>query len=671
MKRHPYPIAFVIAMLLAVVVWLCVPETYTATTRLSDEYKEMDIAIGMDRMKAKIREVAGSDETGINDMGVYSRVLKSEDFARLISQKKVPERNIDYGTYLGKSDTIEAIQDNINYNYNSKQSTLIIGFTDSDPAIAASMLDSVTTQLQNFITSRRQGYTKALLSNASRNYREAREKYDAARKEYAQYIDTHVNTKIEREEQEANRLSEEVKLASDRLKECVEQYVRAESLSNRAYYSFTVIQPSSVPLESDKHLYNYLFGAVIIFILLMLVQLLYKKSKQPGGISVDFGGLSSPWAITLIIWGSILIALQLRDPELLEAPDEQFYISLVIWLLLFCFVAFVTFTLSRKIEGAASNSGSGIEITDLNRYAYYLLLLLSIVMTPLYVKKVYDIVLMFGTEDFMHNVRSFAVYGDANMGFLEYSITINISLLLVSLYGYPKIKKWQIGWACAACMLNALAIMEKGGFLTVFFCLMFVLYERKVIKLRSVGLFSVVVLLFFFMFNIMREETDSDYSKNESLLGFIAMYILSPPVAYCHLSEDVIYQFSARTTPMLYYLLNKYWADIFMVYDRLQPFVFIPIPTNVYTIFQPFYQDFGYRGVAAWSVIYGLICGFLYAKKCDGNSFANCLYLYFAYILALQFFQENLFTVGLYVPRIMFFTYLCTQKTFTISRRNT
>lgn len=106
-----------------------------------------------------------------------------------------------------------------------------------------------------------------------------------------------------------------------------------------------------------------------------------------------------------------------------------------------------------------------------------------------------------------------------------------------------------------------------------------------------------------------------------------------------------------------------------MVYDRLQPFVFIPIPTNVYTIFQPFYQDFGYRGVAVWSVIYGLICGHLYAKKYNGNSFANCLYLYFAYILVLQFFQENLFTVGLYVPRIMFFTYLCTQKTFTFSRR--
>ena len=669
MKRHPYLIAFITATLLAVVVWLCVPDSYTATTKLSDEYKEMDVAIGIDKMKAKIREAMGNTEMGINDMGVYCRVLKSEDFARIISHKKVPGKNVEYGAYIDETDTIEAIQERINYNYNSKQSTLIIGFTDADPTVAALMLDSVTEELQAFITARRVDVASASLTNAKRNYSEARAKYDSARAELARYMDTHEDSRLAAEKQEAESLEAELKLAGDRLKECMEQYVRAESIVQRAHHSFTVIQSSSVPIESDKHLYNYLICSLLISMLLVRAYLLFIKKKQTTGISFDLCSLSSPWAITFLVWGGILLFLQFRDPDMLEGPTEQFYISLIIWLLIFCTVAFATFTLSSKGQGHGTLPMRGIELSQTNMYAFYVLLFLSIVMTPLYVKKIYDIVLMFGTEDFMHNVRSYAVYGDANMGFLDYSITINVSLLLVSLYGYPKIKKWQIAWACVACMMNALAIMEKGGFLTVFFCLMFVLYERKVLKLRSIAIASVAVLFFFFMFNLMREEAESDYRNEESLLGFIAMYILSPPVAYCHLNEDVVYQFSARTTPMLYYLLNKYWADIFMVYDRLQPFVFIPIPTNVYTIFQPFYQDFGYRGVAVWSVIYGLICGYLYAKKYNGNSFANCLYLYFAYILALQFFQENLFTVGLYVPRIMFFTYLCTQKTFTFSRR--
>ena len=70
MKRHPYIVTTIIATLLALVVWLLVPKEYTAITKLSDEYKEVDLAIGLDKIKAQIKNVSGGANKGLNDFEV-------------------------------------------------------------------------------------------------------------------------------------------------------------------------------------------------------------------------------------------------------------------------------------------------------------------------------------------------------------------------------------------------------------------------------------------------------------------------------------------------------------------------------------------------------------------------------------------------------------------------
>ena len=131
-KKYPYITATITAALLAIVVWLCVPKKYTAITKLSDEYKEVDLAIGLDKYQAQLRDVSGKNNEGINDIEVYCKVLKSEDFARFLSHKIIPEKNITYGEYLEEEDTIDALLDNINYNYSNEQATLTIAFSDKE-----------------------------------------------------------------------------------------------------------------------------------------------------------------------------------------------------------------------------------------------------------------------------------------------------------------------------------------------------------------------------------------------------------------------------------------------------------------------------------------------------------------------------------------------------------
>jgi len=284
----------------------------------------------------------------------------------------------------------------------------------------------------------------------------------------------------------------------------------------------------------------------------------------------------------------------------------------------------------------------------------------------MYLYQVWQTISAFGSKDMMNNVRTLAVYGEG-YGFLNYAIVIAQSMLVVSLWRYPKIPKWQLVAIILCCIINSVAIMEKGSVFLVIFCSMYVLFERKVIKSRTILFGGIIIVVVFYFINIMRSGVDSDYSKNETLLDFIGMYIMSPPVAYCRVVEEVVPQFGANTFETIYLFLNRFGIGNFEVHEKLQEFVSVPVLTNVYTIMQPFYRDFGYLGVAFFAWVYGILSGFLYRFSCNGNVYCICLYTYMVELLVLQFYQENLFLSMVFVLQMVFFVFLMTQDIFKLS----
>ena len=260
----------------------------------------------------------------------------------------------------------------------------------------------------------------------------------------------------------------------------------------------------------------------------------------------------------------------------------------------------------------------------------------------------------------MTNVRTLALFGEGQ-GILNYSAVINQALFVVALWAHPKIPTWQVVVLGLACLMNSLAIMEKGLMFFVFVSTMFVLFEKKVIRMRSILTFSILVIILFYIFNLGRAGEDSDYQKEETLFDFFTMYALSPPVAFCQLFPEVIPQFGTNTFETFYLFLERLGADV-VVKNKLQEFVFVPVSTNVYTIFQPFYIDFGYPGIAFFAVLYGCACGYLYRLFRSGNGAGTCLYTYAIYVLLLQFYQENVFLSMVFVLQFMFFIVLLTQE---------
>ena len=654
MKRHPYILATVIATLLALVVWLCVPKDYTAVTKLSDEYKETELAIGFSNAKAYLKNAMGGANTGMNDMEIYCKVLKTEDFAHDISQKQVPGKHMTYGQYVDKEDTIKAILDRINYNYSTIETSLSISFTDKDPVVASQMLDSITVHLQDIITQHRHTIVDSALHNAIRAMAATQVRYQQAIANYGRFIDSHTDISTNALKQQEKALENESKDAYALHEKAVEEYARQKALKERAYLSFAVIQDNTVPQHANKSLIGYLLCFIILALLLTRGIIRY-RDKGIKDIKLNLlGGYFSPWFLTIAIWGLILGLYYLLDTDLYPIT-KQFYICFLLWLPIFCLCAIATYMLSSRSDYGMTTGG-----IDFNKSLFLLFFGISLIITPLYVYRVIQIVTMFGTEDLMTNVRTLTVYGEGQ-GILNYSAVINQALFVVALWAHPKIPIWQIVILGLACLMNSLAIMEKGMMFFVFVSTMFVLFEKKVIRIRTILTFSILILILFYIFNLGRAGEDSDYQKEETLFDFFTMYALSPPVAFCQLSPEVIPQFGTNTFETVYLFLQRFGADV-VVKDKLQEFVFVPVSTNVYTIFQPFFIDFGYRGVAFFAAVYGCLCGFLYRLFRNGNGAGTCLYTYAVDVLLLQFYQENVFLSMIFVLQFTFFIVLLTQQ---------
>ena len=148
------------------------------------ESKETELAIGFSSIKASLKNAMGGANTGMNDMEIYCKVLKTEDFARGIAQKQVPNKSMTYGQYMGEEDTIKAILDRINYNYSSIETSLSISFTDKDPVVASQMLDSIIVRLQDVITQHRHTIVDSALHNAIKAMSATQVKYQQVMADY-------------------------------------------------------------------------------------------------------------------------------------------------------------------------------------------------------------------------------------------------------------------------------------------------------------------------------------------------------------------------------------------------------------------------------------------------------------------------------------------------------
>lgn len=645
------------------------PDEYAAQVKISDEYKTTDLAIGLNTLSVMMRDLnVDAGNQGTDDIEIYSKIIDSDDFLEQVGRFLLPDSSQTYSEYLRtnyrhRKDILKLIDENINYNISINNQTLELQVKDKNPEISAYVLDRTLSLLKQEIENKRISRALIVKENAADKCNDAYQDYLKSKEEWYSYADSHTSPSSSYTVNRLQQLEQDYKIKYDIYQKAREESARADYLVEKENTSFALVKVFNI---SHKRIapnrLAYAFAVLLLSLGLCFwhYSISRRKRLEPS-FRWNLGDWFSPWTITLFIWVIILGLYYLLDTNL-NPITSQFYYCLIIWLPIFLLCSFLTYnSFTEKDPGS-----TGTVAFHLNKTVFNAFFVLSLIITPLYVKSVLEVVLMFGTDDIMNNVRTLAIYGEGQ-GILNYSIVINQTLLVVALWAYPRIPMWKVITLVIACLMNSLAIMEKGTMFFVFVSIVFVLFEKRVIQLRSILLFSVILIVVFYLFNLGRAEKGSQYKEEETLLDFFVMYALSPPVAFCQLAQDVTPQFGTNTFNNIYIFISRLGISDIVVKQKLQEFVWVPIPTNVYTVFQPFFIDFGYRGVAFFAWAYGCASGFIYHLYRNRNSIGCGLYTYMVYALVLQFYQDNLIYSLVFVIQFTFFVVLFTQDKVKLS----
>lgn len=364
------------------------------------------------------------------------------------------------------------------------------------------------------------------------------------------------------------------------------------------------------------------------------------------------GDIFSPWFITTGVWLAILLMFT-QYGDMLYPLEEKFYVCVSLWVPIVSVTGILTYY--ALPEKGVTQQEMARPIT-INHKFFMLFLFISIILTPVYLYQIYKVVSMFSMDNLLTNLRILTLgeSDDIGTGLLKYVRAVNQALFIMAIWRYPDIKKWQLISIIIANILCAIAIMEKGSIFFMLIVTVFILYQKGKIKISRIILAGVIILFVFYGFNLLRSGK-ADPTENNSFLDFFSLYVLSPSVAFGQVQEKLTEQFGSRSFAFFYAILSKFGGN-YVHEPMLQEFVMVPIATNVYTVFQPFYEDFGYKGVAFFGVVYGVFTGWLYRLCKNGGAISKCLYAYIAEVLVLQFFQENLIlSLSLLIQYIVLF----------------
>ena len=144
---------------------------------------------------------------------------------------------------------VKDMEDKVVCDVDLKTQVITIDVTDQDPLIAAVLADSVQKRLQDFITDYRTRKARIDLEYNRKLHQEAKERYDAARKQYARFADANRNTLFESIRTERMELENEMQLQYRSYSQITTQLQLAEAKVQEETPAFTTLQPATVPVE--------------------------------------------------------------------------------------------------------------------------------------------------------------------------------------------------------------------------------------------------------------------------------------------------------------------------------------------------------------------------------------------------------------------------------------
>ena len=242
-----------VAAVLAVVYTLSLPNYYKVTVKLSPELNSRRSSNSLSSMASmfgvNLTGAAGNSTEALFPT-LYPDLMNSVTFHTTLFDIPVHRDKEDsvmtYYDYLAKGQKApwwsEAIGD-------KKTMVITIDVTDQDPLICATMADSVQQRLQDFITDYRTKKARNDLEFSKKAFKEAKERYEVARRKYANFSDANQRVFLETVRSEQNKLNQELMIQQQVYTQASAQLQQAELDVQKETPAFMVLEPATVPVR--------------------------------------------------------------------------------------------------------------------------------------------------------------------------------------------------------------------------------------------------------------------------------------------------------------------------------------------------------------------------------------------------------------------------------------
>lgn len=167
------------------------------------------------------------------------------------SDKEIIEnRVIDPFRLTGEQNgKISAIKEALSASEDKKSGMTIVSATFQDPEVAAVVVDSAVTKLQEYIIDYRTRKAQEDCNYLEKLCKERKEEYHKAQKAYADFMDANRNVVLQRTQAEGTRLQNDMSIAFQIYSQVETQLQVARAKVQEAKPVFAIVEPATVPLS--------------------------------------------------------------------------------------------------------------------------------------------------------------------------------------------------------------------------------------------------------------------------------------------------------------------------------------------------------------------------------------------------------------------------------------
>ena len=170
-------------------------------------------------------------------------------FSLFMKEKKEPAKVDPFRLTKKQAAIVKSMEKRIVCDVDKKTMMITIEVTDQDPLICATMADSVQQRLQDFITDYRTKKARNDLEFSKKAYQEAKDRYEVARRKYANFSDANQRVFLETVRSEQTKLSQELSIQSQVYTQASAQLQQAELDVQKETPAFAVLEPATVPVK--------------------------------------------------------------------------------------------------------------------------------------------------------------------------------------------------------------------------------------------------------------------------------------------------------------------------------------------------------------------------------------------------------------------------------------